>query len=169
MLESQRTGLLTLNATFTQNWSIRISWEIFELWVASVLHSFLQVFIIREGVRVAEWSRWVSDQAQHLVGQKVKILLEGKMYHLGLLHACCFRFELWHFRLKLLPKCLVTLLLNSCHKINGLSSYLKCEVWLKLVVDLVRLGLDVLHCLLHLLPRLHVRPVAVRLWTDVLP
>ena len=93
------------------------------------------------------------------------------MYHLGLLHACCFRFELRHFRLKLLPKCLVTLLFNSYHKVVGLfiQRYLECEVRFELVVDLVRLGLDVLHCLLHLLPRLHVRPVAVRLWTDVLP
>ena len=49
------------------------------------------------------------------------------------------------------------------------KSDLKCEIGLELVVDLIGLGLDLLHRLLHLLPRLHVRPVAIRLRPNVLP
>ena len=62
----------------------------------------------------------------------------------------------------------VNLLNNIIHS-SASEINLKCEIGLELVVDLVGLGLDLLHCLLHLLPRLHVRPVAVGLWTNVLP
>ena len=40
---------------------------------------------------------------------------------------------------------------------------------LELVVDEIRLGLNVPDSLLHALPRLQVRPVAVGLGADVLP
>ena len=117
-----------------------------------------------------------------LVGSRIKLSTYQKVgltikffvifWNLGFFHASCFALELGHFGLKLLPKRPVTLLIIYFIILNpsrGSKINLKCEIGLELVVDLVGLGLDLLHCLLHPLPRLHVGPVAIRLRPDVLP